>query len=89
MNSFTTPEFWALYSTLPDDVRRQARQAYQLFQENPHHPGLRFRKVHPVRPIYSARIGISYRAVGIRQDDGITWYWIGSHANYDELLRHT
>ena len=87
MNSFLTPEFWDLYSALPEEVRRQARQAYALFQQNPHHPGLRFRKVHPVRPVYSARVGGSYRAVGIREDVDIFWFWIGSHAEYDHLLR--
>jgi hypothetical protein len=49
--------------------------------------GLRFRKVHPVRPVYSARVGANYRAVGIRQDNDILWFWIGSHADYDRLLR--
>lgn len=87
MNSFVTPEFWELYSALPEDVRQQARQAYALFQQDCRHPGLRFRKVHPVRPVYSARVGANYRAVGIRQDNDILWFWIGSHADYDRLLR--
>ncbi len=87
MNSFTTPEFWELYSTLPGEVRQQARQSYALFQQDPHHPGLRFQKVHPSRPVYSARVGGNYRAVGIREDDIIFWFWIGSHAEYDRLLR--
>jgi hypothetical protein len=87
MNSFTTPEFWALYSALPVEVRQQARQAYSLFQQDPYHPGLRFRKVHPTRPIYSARVGGNYRVVGIREDNDIYWFWIGTHADYDHLLR--
>ena len=37
-------------------------------------------------PIYSARVGISYRAVGVRDGDSLVWYWIGSHADYDKLL---
>jgi hypothetical protein len=28
-----------------------------------------------------------YRAVGILDGDSIVWYWIGSHADYDGLLR--
>lgn len=70
MNSFLLPEFLVLYRTLPDSVRQQARQAYSLFQQNPHHPSLRFRQVHPIRPVFSARVGLHYRAVGIRQGDG-------------------
>src|ERR1700756_2318853 len=49
-------------------------------------PSLRFKPVHPTRPIYSVRIGPMYRAVGILESDEIVWYWIGSHADYDKLL---
>lgn len=86
MNSFLLPEFLVLYRDLPASVRQQARQAYSLFQQDPHHPGLRFRQVHPTRPIFSARVGLHYRAVGIRQGSDISWFWIGSHAEYDRLL---
>ena len=86
MNSFLLPEFMTLYRALPESVRQQARQAYALFQQDPHHPGLRFRQVHPVRPIFSARVGLHYRAVGVRQGNDISWFWIGSHAEYDRLL---
>lgn len=41
----------------------------------------------PHRPIYSVRIGISYRALGLRDEEQIYWFWIGSHAEYDDLLR--
>jgi hypothetical protein len=86
VNSFLLPEFMTLYRALPDSVRQQTRQAYALFQQDPHHPGLRFRQVHPTRPIFSARVGLHYRAVGIRQGNDISWFWIGSHAEYDHLL---
>jgi hypothetical protein len=39
------------------------------------------------KAVYSVRIGISYRALGLRKDDDvIVWFWIGSHAEYDKLL---
>ena len=63
-----------------------AREAYRLFQQNPSHPGLRFKKVHSDPPIYSARVGIGPRAVGVLAGDTVTWFWIGSHADYDKLL---
>jgi len=47
---------------------------------------LRFHQVHPTRPIYSARINIQYRALGIRDADTIIWFWIGSHDEYERLL---
>jgi hypothetical protein len=38
-------------------MQKQAREAYQHFQVDPNHPGPRFKKVHPTKPIYSARVG--------------------------------
>jgi len=55
--------------------------------ENPQHPSLRFKSIHPTRPIYSVRIGMDYRAVGIRDGSDMIWYWIGSHAEYDKLIQ--
>jgi len=87
MNSHITDKFRKAFAELPADVRKQARQAYQLFIENPHHPSLRFKSIPPTRPIFSVRIGLNYRAVGIREGDDIIWYWIGSHAEYDKLIQ--
>jgi len=86
MNSRTTRRFRELLAALPAHVRQQARDAYQLFRQNPSHPGLRFKKVHSDPPMYSARVGIGYRAVGALEGDTAIWFWIGSHANYDKLL---
>ncbi|MFI5176339.1 MAG: hypothetical protein ACHQKY_15870 [Terriglobia bacterium] len=86
MISHTTARFREALRDLPESVRRQARNAFRLFCENPAHPGLRFRQVHPTRPIYSARININYRALGIREGETIIWFWIGSHDDYERLL---
>jgi hypothetical protein len=88
MNSFLLPEFLGHFRALPESVRQQARQAYALFLQDPHHPGLRFRQVHSVRPIFSARVGLHYRVVGVRREEDIFWFWIGSHSEYDRLLSH-
>jgi hypothetical protein len=86
MNSRTTGRFRELFAALPARVQQQARQAYRLFRQNPAHPGLRFKQVHADPPLYSARVGIGYRAVGVLDRDTIIWYWIGSHADYSKLL---
>jgi hypothetical protein len=39
------------------------------------------------QPVYSVRIGIGYRALGLQEGDQISWFWIGSHAEYDEMLK--
>jgi hypothetical protein len=68
-------------------VQAQARLAYRRFRDDPFHPVLQFKQVHPSRPIYSARVGLGYRAVAVREGDAVIWFWIGSHADYDSLLK--
>ncbi len=86
MRSRATPRFWAAYRELPPEIQDLARKAYRLFLENPAHPSLHFKKVHDRDPVYSARVSLGYRAVGLLEDEDITWFWIGSHAEYDRLL---
>lgn len=86
MNSRTTRRFRQLFAALPAHVKRKAREAYRLFRQNPAHASLHFKQVHTDPPVYSARVGISYRAVGILDGGTVVWYWIGSHAKYDRLL---
>jgi len=74
-----TPRFWAAYRELPAEIRSLAQKAYRLFQENPGHPSR--------DPIYSARVTLGYRAVGLLEDDEVTWFWIGTHPEYDRLLQ--
>jgi len=71
---------------LPPQVQAQARLAYHLFRRDPSHPSLRFKQVHPTRPVFSARVGLAYRALALREGDAVIWFWIGSHADYDKLL---
>ncbi len=87
MRSRATPRFWAAYHELPPEVREAARKAYRLFRENARHPSLQFKKVHDRDPIYSVRVTLGYRALGLLDDDEITWFWIGTHAEYDRLLQ--
>jgi len=88
MKSYTTRQFRRLFASLPRHVQHQTRQAYRLFRQNAAHPGLHFKRVFADPPMYSARVGIAYRAVGVLDGDTIAWFWIGSHANYDRLLEN-
>ena len=86
MQSRGTRQFWRLFSDLPIDVQKAARRAYQSFRSNPARPGLQFKKLEGEDNIYSARIGLEYRALAVMKKDGIVWYWIGSHSDYDRLV---
>jgi hypothetical protein len=90
VNSRTTRTFWKLHDALPAEVRRGAARVYRLWRMNPEHPSLRFKCVSEPHRAYSIRIGLNWRALGYRDgrggDDTITWFWIGSHADYDRLI---
>jgi hypothetical protein len=88
VKSRATPRFWAAYRDLPPEIKDAARKAYQLFRDNAHHPSLQFKKIHQRDPIYSARVTLGYRALGLLEDDEIAWFWIGTHAAYERLLEN-
>ena len=86
MNSRTTKRFRQMLAKLPGNIRQQAKGAYRLFTENRHHPSLQFKKIHSTESIYSVRININYRAVGVVRNGVIVWFWIGPHTEYEKLL---
>lgn len=87
MKSSVTKAFRKRLDELPATIQEQAARAYALWRADPYHPGLQFKKVSPTQPVYSARVGIGHRALGLRDADQIVWFWIGTHAEYDELLK--
>ncbi|MGM0664699.1 MAG: hypothetical protein ACQET7_11010 [Thermodesulfobacteriota bacterium] len=87
MISRTTEGFWKYYRHLPAEIKKQARKAYVRFSDNPYSPSLHFKRIHSTRPIFSVRITKNYRAIGIQKQSGIIWFWIGSHADYDKLVK--
>jgi len=86
VKSRTTKRFRKAFSGLPEEVCDQAKRVYRKFRQDPWHPSLRFKQVHPTIPIYSARVAKGYRVVGQRTENGMVWFWIGSHSDYDKLL---
>jgi hypothetical protein len=74
---------------LPGEVQQLAIKTYHLWRQNPSHPALHFKKLHGGTERFSVRIGNHYRAIGHMVPGGVEWVWIGSHAEYDKLLRRT
>jgi hypothetical protein len=89
VKSELTDDFRACFRRLPKSIKRQARKNYQIWKDNPQHPGLEFKRVGKKSATYSIRVAIGWRALGLRQSDTIVWFWIGSHAQYDRLLKQT
>lgn len=88
MKSSATKRFWSLFDALPEDVQKLAEKNYQLWRDNPQHPSLHFKRLAGGGHRFSVRVGEHYRAIGWKTgDQGVEWVWIGSHAEYDRLLK--
>jgi hypothetical protein len=83
MKHVATSKFWSSYDRLPKSVRDLADKNYSMLKLDPFHPSLHFKKV---GRFWSVRVGMGYRALGVREDDSLVWFWIGSHSQYDKLI---
>ena len=75
-----------MFERLPSQTQLRAQKAYEQFRADPSHPGLRFKRVSDEDPLYSVRIGTDYRALGMLKGNTVTWFWIGTHDDYEHLL---
>lgn len=88
MKHSALPAFWKRYNALPETVRKIADKNFRLLKENPSHPSLQFKKMvtSSGRKLWSVRVGSDYRAVGLDKLNEISWFWIGSHSEYDRVI---
>ena len=77
------PKFWKFYEQLPKEIQELADAKYELLKNDPRHPSLHFKKV---GRMWSARVGIHYRAAAVEDGFDIVWFWIGHHSEYDRLI---
>jgi len=82
LNHFADPDFWFHYGQLPDDIRVLADKSFAVLKSDPRHPSIRLKKI---GKLYSARIGLHYRALARERSEGLQWFWIGHHSTYDRL----
>jgi hypothetical protein len=87
VNSRITEDFRASFARLPDAVKAQARKAYRLWRQDSAHPSLRFKRIHGHEALYAVRVSRGWRALGLVEGDTIYWFWIGSHADYEKLIK--
>jgi len=79
----TSPDFWDSFYVLPQSVQRLARRKFALLKDDPRHPSLHFKKI---GQLWSVRVGLEYRALGLDKPDCVVWFWIGPHAEYENFL---
>ncbi len=87
MKSSVTKTFRKQLNQLPNSVQKQAEKAYKLWDKDPYQNSLQFKQVSQNQPIYSVRVSLNYRVLGLLEGDHIYWFWIGTHDEYDELLK--
>lgn len=83
MIHYAAPDFWACYRALPAEAQDLADRTFAQLKANPHHPSIQLKKV---GACWSARVGLHYRALATEVPDGMLWYWIGTHAQYDRII---
>ena len=83
MNHITVPSFWKNYDSLTKNTQDLADKNYELLKSNPKHPSLHFKKIDKY---WSVRVGLYYRALAVEIDEGILWFWIGTHSEYNKLV---
>jgi hypothetical protein len=87
-----TAEFKKMFERLPSNIQQLAAQAFARFKQDPNHPLL---NNHPLadtgkgrhkRGSRSVWVSQKYRAIYVNIGDANIWYWIGSHADYDNFV---
>ena len=86
MKSATLPSFWDAYQSLDNRTKNSARKAYRIWKDNPFHPSLHFKCINHEERIWSVRVTRNYRAIGILESNTVTWFWIGSHDDYERFF---
>ena len=77
--------FWRCHDSLPREVQALSKRNFDLLRQNPAHTSLQFKLLGGGK-MYSVRVGLYYRALGLPQGAGVHWFWIGTHADYDKLV---
>lgn len=85
MKHSATASFWKCYEALAAPAQSLADKNFELLKLDPSHSSLRLKNLRD--DLWPVRIGLHYRALALKLDDGFAWFWIGSHADYDHLIK--
>lgn len=86
MNHLALSRFWYHYRQLTDPLQQLADKNFTLLQADPLHPSLHFKKVGRTKSLWSVRVGLNHRALAVEKPNGLVWFWIGTHEDYERLL---
>ncbi len=80
----TTDRFWKCFNNLPESVQELSKKNFELLIMDTSHPSLHFKKIDK---FWSVRVGINYRALAIEDGEDFIWVWIGSHNEYEKIIK--
>ena len=49
-------------------------------------PSLHFKCINDKENVWSVRLSLDYRAIGVLDGDTITWFWVGNHNDYERFF---
>ena len=84
MKHFKSPTFRECYNKLPAKIKSIADKNFSLLKEDLNHPSLHVKKV---ASYWSVRVGRRYRALAVEVENGLLWFWIGTHTEYDRMIK--
>jgi hypothetical protein len=85
VKSSALPEFWDCLEGLPPQVQKIARKNFKLWKTNPSLKSLAFKKIK--NDLWSVRAGSGFRAMATFDDGCYLWFWIGTHDEYERMIR--
>lgn len=85
MKSCASPDFWDCFDKLPPEAQKIARKNFKLWQKNPSLKSLAFKKIKA--DLWSVRAGSGFRALATFDDGYYLWFWIGTHDEYERIIR--
>ena len=65
-------------------MQELAKKNFKLLKANPCHPSLRFKKI---GKLWSVRIELECRALGLDKGNTVHWFWIGHHDEYNRIVK--
>ena len=80
----TTSRFWDCFHGLPAPIQSVAEEKFDLLKRDPRQPSLHFKTA---GKFWSARAGLDHRALAVQDGPDFIWVWIGSHDQYERLLK--
>jgi hypothetical protein len=90
LGSTLSLRYFETYRHLPPGHKSEseARESYRLFVADP--ASVKFKAIKRLadgNQLCSARVTRDCRVLGVLANDIVIWFWIGSHDNYERLIR--